>query len=223
MIEHHERVLHAVRRSGQLCRLSRAAGLIACSVAAPPGLPTAIGRSADASKPRQPVLANRSSLAGTAAIRQHGRRKIRPPGACFSNAFFAQKWAKLSDLPRSRSARVSNRGWSLPGDAPAAAGRHVSSHLFEALPHELPTTGRAHRDDAAGRPPAATSPGLCLLLSNYAQDVDRLDDDATFNEAWQHVGLRLQAATDQHAAMTEELEQLASGSPQAIRPSRPGS
>jgi hypothetical protein len=59
---------------------------------------------------------------------------------------------------------------------------------------------------------------LCLLMSNYAQDVDRLDDDAVFNEAWHHVGLRLQAATDQHAAMTEELESLASGSSQSYSP-----
>ena len=59
---------------------------------------------------------------------------------------------------------------------------------------------------------------LCLLLSNHAQDVNRLDDDATFSEAWQHVGLRLQAASDQHAAMTEELERLASGPPASYSP-----
>jgi hypothetical protein len=59
---------------------------------------------------------------------------------------------------------------------------------------------------------------LCLLLNNYAQDANRLDDEATFNEAWQHVGLRLQAASDQHAAMTEELEELASRSPRSYSP-----
>jgi hypothetical protein len=59
---------------------------------------------------------------------------------------------------------------------------------------------------------------LCLLLSNYASDIDRLDDEATFNEAWQHVGLRLQAATDQHAAITEELVELAAGAPQNYSP-----
>ena len=59
---------------------------------------------------------------------------------------------------------------------------------------------------------------LCLLLSNYAQDVNRLEDEATFNEAWQHVSLRLQAASDQHAAVTEELERLASAPPHSYSP-----
>ncbi len=32
-------------------------------------------------------------------------------------------------------------------------------------------------------------------------------------QTWQETGLRLQAATDQHAAMTEELEELAGRTP----------
>jgi hypothetical protein len=50
---------------------------------------------------------------------------------------------------------------------------------------------------------------LCLLLANYVGDIDLLDDEARLAEVWQAVGVRLQAATDQHAAMTAELEELA--------------
>jgi hypothetical protein len=50
---------------------------------------------------------------------------------------------------------------------------------------------------------------LCLLLSNAVDNVDLLADERNLARAWQDTGLRLQAATDQHAAMTEELEQLA--------------
>jgi hypothetical protein len=55
---------------------------------------------------------------------------------------------------------------------------------------------------------------LCLLLSNFVPDVDLLADDALLCEAWREMGIRLQAATDQHAAMTEELEQLIHCDPQ---------
>jgi hypothetical protein len=50
---------------------------------------------------------------------------------------------------------------------------------------------------------------LCLLLSNAVGSVDVLADHRRLAQAWQETGLRLQAATDQHAAMTEELEALA--------------
>ncbi len=50
---------------------------------------------------------------------------------------------------------------------------------------------------------------LCLLLTNTTENLDALQDDSRLADAWQEMGLRLQAATDQHAAMTEELEQLA--------------
>jgi len=55
---------------------------------------------------------------------------------------------------------------------------------------------------------------LCLLLTNYTDNIDRLDDDDCLAEAWNQMGIRLQASTDQHAAMTEELEELASGDPE---------
>ena len=50
---------------------------------------------------------------------------------------------------------------------------------------------------------------LCLLLTNYADDLDELADDEQLARAWQQMGVRLQATSDQHAAMTEELDELA--------------
>jgi DNA-binding transcriptional regulator GbsR (MarR family) len=54
---------------------------------------------------------------------------------------------------------------------------------------------------------------LCLLLTNYQEDLEELEDDARLTEIWQEMGMRLQAATDQHAAMTAELEDLAQANP----------
>jgi hypothetical protein len=54
---------------------------------------------------------------------------------------------------------------------------------------------------------------LCLLLSNAIDNVAALTDESELTSAWRDVGLKLQAATDQHAAMTEELEQLAQSDP----------
>ena len=55
---------------------------------------------------------------------------------------------------------------------------------------------------------------LCLLLSNDAERLEQLNDRPQLKSAWQEVGLKLQAATDQHAAMTQELEELASSDPE---------
>ena len=49
---------------------------------------------------------------------------------------------------------------------------------------------------------------LCLLLMNYVDDIGSLEDDDILAEAWGEMGMRLQAATDQHAAMTEELDEI---------------
>ncbi len=57
---------------------------------------------------------------------------------------------------------------------------------------------------------------LCLLLSNSVDDQRSLEDEQQLTEAWREIGLRLQAATDQHAAMTEDLESLAKSDPQAF-------
>ena len=59
---------------------------------------------------------------------------------------------------------------------------------------------------------------LCLLLVNLVEDSAELSDDEKLTAAWQEMGLRLQLATDQHAAMTEELESLAGGDPQFFAP-----
>ncbi len=54
---------------------------------------------------------------------------------------------------------------------------------------------------------------LCLLLINSVSNPDSLGDDDVLAEAWAEMGMRLQAATDQHAAMTEELEQVSRQNP----------
>ncbi|MBN2474771.1 MAG: hypothetical protein JXB62_09195 [Pirellulales bacterium] len=54
---------------------------------------------------------------------------------------------------------------------------------------------------------------LCLLLTNYIGDIKELDDDDRLSEVWHEMGIRLQAATDQHAAMTAELEDLSRSDP----------
>lgn len=54
---------------------------------------------------------------------------------------------------------------------------------------------------------------LCLLLTNSVQHIAELASQEALSEAWQEMGMRLQAATDQHAAMTEELEHLAQSDP----------
>jgi hypothetical protein len=59
---------------------------------------------------------------------------------------------------------------------------------------------------------------LCLLLSNAVEDITKLDSPDALTEAWKETGLRLQAATDQHAAMTEELENLARSDPRKFSP-----
>ena len=53
----------------------------------------------------------------------------------------------------------------------------------------------------------------CLLLSNTLESLEDLQDDDTLAAAWRELGLKLQLATDQHAAMTEELEALAKSDP----------
>ncbi|MGC4005175.1 MAG: hypothetical protein QM811_19480 [Pirellulales bacterium] len=61
---------------------------------------------------------------------------------------------------------------------------------------------------------------LCLLLSNRCESLDELRDESALTAAWREMGMRLQQATDQHAAMTEELESLAGGDPTSFTPSQ---
>jgi hypothetical protein len=57
---------------------------------------------------------------------------------------------------------------------------------------------------------------LCLLLMNEYDNLDMLVDNSTLQVAWKETGLRLQLATDQHAAMTQELEELATSDPKSF-------
>jgi hypothetical protein len=55
---------------------------------------------------------------------------------------------------------------------------------------------------------------LCLLISNNTDRLADLQDGKALRAVWNEMGLKLQAATDQHAAMTYELEELASSDPE---------
>jgi hypothetical protein len=59
---------------------------------------------------------------------------------------------------------------------------------------------------------------LCLLLSNAVDSIDTLSDPHSLAQMWKKVSLQLQSATDQHAAMTMELEELASSDPKQFSP-----
>lgn len=59
---------------------------------------------------------------------------------------------------------------------------------------------------------------LCLLLTNTSDDLEVLAEDRQLASAWKEMDLRMQAVTDQHAAMTEELECLARSDPQKFSP-----
>ena len=47
---------------------------------------------------------------------------------------------------------------------------------------------------------------ICTLICNAVPDRKRLADENYLLRVWEEVNLRLQATTDQHAAVTEELE-----------------
>lgn len=55
---------------------------------------------------------------------------------------------------------------------------------------------------------------LCLLLANCNADAGALGDCQRLQAALRDVSLKLQFATDQHAAMTQELEGLAASDPE---------
>ncbi|HHK42898.1 MAG TPA: hypothetical protein ENJ50_10810 [Planctomycetaceae bacterium] len=57
---------------------------------------------------------------------------------------------------------------------------------------------------------------LCLLLANGVDDLDRLEDTEALKAAWRAMNLKLQAATDEHAAMTEELDAITRSNPQSF-------
>ena len=75
--------------------------------------------------------------------------------------------------------------------------------------HELAHRIESFQPEAAMRDVAR----LCLLLANSTDDVDQLTTDDNLADAWQKINLRVQANADQHAAMTEELDNLSKSDP----------
>ena len=59
---------------------------------------------------------------------------------------------------------------------------------------------------------------MCALICSAVTDRSMLRDDAYFLQIWDEVNMRIQAATDQHAAVTEELEELTSSDPHDFTP-----
>ena len=57
---------------------------------------------------------------------------------------------------------------------------------------------------------------LCLLLANSTEALESLREAHALHDAWKRTSLSLQVATDQHAAMTEELEELAASDPKTF-------
>jgi hypothetical protein len=57
---------------------------------------------------------------------------------------------------------------------------------------------------------------LCLLLTTSVDELEELREKRSLHDAWKRTGLQLQLATDQHAAMTQELEDLAASDPQSF-------
>ena len=59
---------------------------------------------------------------------------------------------------------------------------------------------------------------LCLLIANAVESVEQFENESVLSETWREMGLRVQAATDQHAAMTQDLEELAQSDPAEFTP-----
>lgn len=59
---------------------------------------------------------------------------------------------------------------------------------------------------------------LCLLLFNHAEDPDRLSDRDHLLSEWQRISFKLEVATDQHFAVSEELDALCGDEPIKFTP-----
>lgn len=59
---------------------------------------------------------------------------------------------------------------------------------------------------------------LTLLILSQCEDPERLSDDSELLSAWKHAAFRLEAATDQHAAVAQELDQLCAAGPLQFTP-----
>ena len=58
----------------------------------------------------------------------------------------------------------------------------------------------------------------CLMLLNNVDDSTELDQPSIYSEVSSDTRIAFQAATDQHAAMTQELEELACSDPREFSP-----
>lgn len=61
---------------------------------------------------------------------------------------------------------------------------------------------------------------VCHLLCNSTEVIEGhdLDNPEVLGDLWSEISLRLQAASDQHAAVTEELSSLATSDPSKFSP-----
>ena len=66
--------------------------------------------------------------------------------------------------------------------------------------------------------PPRTVARLTLLILNQVEDSEELEDQGILMREWKSASFRLQAASDQHAAMTDELEDLAGDGPVKFDP-----
>ena len=80
--------------------------------------------------------------------------------------------------------------------------------------HELAEQISRERPDL----PAVEIARLCLILLNAEPDSERLRDSAQRMAAWRNASFRLEASTDQHAAVVEELDQMYGEEPIEFQP-----
>lgn len=59
---------------------------------------------------------------------------------------------------------------------------------------------------------------LCLILLNGESMPERMEDPPTRLKAWRNASFRFEAATDQHAAIVEELDNLLGDAPIQFSP-----
>ena len=59
---------------------------------------------------------------------------------------------------------------------------------------------------------------LCLLILVQTPDTDSLTDETTLRRVWRNASFRLESATDQHSAVSQELEDMCGDGPIQFTP-----
>lgn len=59
---------------------------------------------------------------------------------------------------------------------------------------------------------------LCLVILSQCDDPARLDNDDYLRSVWKHASFRLEAASDQHSGVSEELEMMCVDGPVQFTP-----